>query len=55
MDSRSRFLHYSRGVMEGRIRISRAGQRKNRLGNQGRQGQKIYLALAEVVRESFGT
>ena len=48
MDSRSRFLHYLRGVMEGRIRLINAGQRKYRLTHQGRQGQKIYLALAEV-------
>ncbi len=51
MDSRSRFLHYLRGVMEGRIRPVRAGKRKNRLTYQGRQGQKIYLTLAEVRRD----
>jgi hypothetical protein len=43
MDSRSRFLHYLRGVMEGRIRLREPGQRKNPATYQGFQGQKIYL------------
>ena len=54
MDSRSRFLHDHDGVMEGRIRVGRAGFWLTSVGVSRLSSRKIRMAWAEVPREPFG-